>query len=180
MKILRIIVANIIASCWALTAGASAQVVPTTEAKALDGSTVTFPRPHSGKALLLIIGFSHNSSKNFDQWNQRLKPLYLDNPRVEYYELVDFEDVPSFVMRMILHGMRRRVPKAEHSHFIPFYSGETEWRQLVGYSAPKDAYLLVAEASGHVLWQAHGLVTGAKIAELSDVMVKLTAKVTNQ
>lgn len=64
----------------------------------------------------------------------------------------------------------------EHAHFVPFYSGEAEWKKLVSYSVPEDAYLVVADADGHVLWQAHGAPTDEKYSELRSVIGKQVSK----
>ena len=103
------VVATIALLCW--SAVSSAQVIPGTHAKALDGSAVSFPRSDSPKPLLLIIGFSHKSDKQCESWSKRLKAAYMNEPRMAYYELADFQGVPSFVMWMVLHGVRREVPE---------------------------------------------------------------------
>jgi hypothetical protein len=95
---------------------------PVTHARAFDKSAVTLPQSEEGKPLILLISFSHKGEKECDRWNQRLKPAYMHESRVDYYELADFEGVPSFVMSFILHGMRREIPRDEHSHFVPLYS----------------------------------------------------------
>lgn len=151
---------------------ASAQVVPPTHAKTLKGSVVTFPQTDSPKALLLLVGFSHESSKQCDKWNGRLKASYLNDSHVAYYELADFQGVPSFVMWMILHGMRRAIPEDEQSHFVLLYSDEDKWKKLAGYMAPQDAYLIVADAGGHVLWQTHGEPNDAKYSEMQAALAK--------
>lgn len=153
-----------------------AQSVPPTEAKTLNGSTVSFPRAGSSKPLLLLIGFSHESGKQCEKWNKRLKPIYLSEPRIDYYELADFQGVPSFVMWTILHGMRRETPKDEQSRFVLLYSNGDNWKKLVGYSAPDDAYLIVADPVGNVLWQAHGEPNDARQTELRAVLGKQLAK----
>lgn len=137
---------------------------------------MSFPGSDSGRPLLLVIGFSHKSEKQCDSWNDRLKPAYIGESRVTYYELADFQGVPSFVMRLILHGMRRKLSKDEYSYFVPFYSNEEEWKKLVSYSAPEEAYLIVADAGGHVLWQTHGALTDPKYSELQAVIAKQVAK----
>ena len=109
-----------------------AQGVPPTQAKTLNGTAVSFPGVDSRKSLLLLIGFSHESSKQCDKWNRRLKPAYWSESRVDYYQVADFQGVPSLVMRMILHGMRREVPKDEQSRFVLLYSNEDKWKKLVG------------------------------------------------
>lgn len=143
-----------------------AQQVPATRAEALDKSVVTFPQSNSAKPLLLLIGFSHKSQKQCNLWNARLKPAYLIDTQVAYYELADFQGVPSLVMAMILHGMRREIPRDEHAHFVLLQSDEAKWKALVNYSAPDDAYLIVADPSGRVLWQTNGALTDQKYSEL--------------
>jgi hypothetical protein len=81
------------------------QNLPSTQAKALDGSAIVFPQPASQKPLLVVVGFSHRSSEDFKAWNQRALSPYLTDPRIDYYELADLDGVPSFVRTMILHGM---------------------------------------------------------------------------
>ncbi|HEX6496119.1 MAG TPA: hypothetical protein VF018_11585 [Acidobacteriaceae bacterium] len=143
-----------------------AQIVPTTTAKTLDGTTIVIPRPESRKPLLLLVGFSHKSSEDFKQWNQRMLSAYLSDPRIDYFELADLQGIPSFVQGMILHGMRRQVPVAQHSHFAPFTAGEEEWKRTVAYSASYNTYLVLTDASGHILWKTHGVPDDEKISEL--------------
>jgi hypothetical protein len=151
----------------------AAQQVPVTHAKALDDSVVSFPQSGSAKPLLLVLGFSHKSEKQCDNWNDRLRPSFMKDARVSYYEMADFQGVPSFVMRMILHGIRKKIPNDEHGHFVPLYSDEAEWKKLVGYSAPDGAYVVLADATGHVLWQAHGEPTDAEFSNLKAEIAKL-------
>ncbi len=153
-----------------------AQQVPATQAQALDKTAVTFPKSDSRKPLLLLISFSHKGEKECDSWNDRLKSAYVNDSGVEYYELADFQGVPSFVLHMILHGIRRKVPKDEWPHFVLLYSDEGAWKKLVSYAAPEDAYVVVADASGHVQWQAHGALTDAKYAELQAALGKQITK----
>lgn len=156
--------------CLATVCGA--QQVPATQAQALDKSVVVFPQATGQKVLLLVIGFSHQSETECDSWTQRNKAAYMNDPDIAYYELADFQGVPSFVMRMILHGIRHKFPKDEWPHFVPLYADEHAWKTLVGYSAPKDAYVIVADPGGHVLWQAHGAATDPKYSELQAVISK--------
>jgi hypothetical protein len=151
-----------------------AQNVPSTTAKALDGSSVVLPRPQSQKPLLVMVGFSRKSSEDFQQWNRRALSPYLTDPRIDYYELPELQGAPSFVRPMILHGMRRDVPAAEHSHFAPLNTGEEEWKKTVGYSASKDTYLILAEPSGHIIWQTSGVPDDAKVAAFKQALARLT------
>lgn len=175
MKMTSKYLATAIAFLW-LAGFCRAQQVPATHATTLDKSVVIFPESEAGKPLILLISFSHKGEKECDNWNQRLKGAYMHESRVDYYELADFEGVPSFVMRFVLHGMRREIPKDEHAHFVLLSSGEAEWKKLVAYSSPKDAYLVVADAAGNVLWQEHGPLSDAKYSELQAVVTKQVSK----
>jgi hypothetical protein len=66
------------------------------------------------------------------------------------------------------------VPAAEHSHFAPLTAGEEEWKKTVGYSASKDTYLILAEPSGHVVWQTSGAPDDAKVAAFKQALARLT------
>ena len=150
-----------------------AQVVPVTKTETLNGTSVVFPKPGGTKPLLLVLGFSHSSSGDLDNWNRLTKDRYWSDPRIEYYELVDLQDVPSFIKMMILHGMRRGVQKAEQSHFAPFYSDEGKWKSLVHYSEARNVYFVIADPAGHVVWQGHGPATAEKCGELESALAKI-------
>lgn len=154
---------------------AAAADVPQTRLTALDGSIISFPRPEGQRPLVLLLGFSHQSEKTVDTWNRRFQPSYLADRGAEYYELLDFEGVPSLIMRMILHGMRRAVPAEQRPHVAPFYSSEDDWKRLTGYTAPEDAYVILADAKGHVVWTAHGVVSEEKLSDLQARIAKLTS-----
>jgi hypothetical protein len=158
--------------CLLIASACLAQDIPATTATALDGSAIVLPKPASQKPLLVIVGFSHKSSGDMNRWNQRALSSYLADPRIDYYELADLQGVPSFVRAMILHGMRREVPKAQHSHFAPFTAGEDAWKKTVGYSESKNTYLLLAEPAGRVVWQTSGVPDDQKVAALKQALAR--------
>lgn len=132
------------------------------------------PDQAAAKPILLMVGFSHRASGDLSAWNKRFKVPYETDPRVEYFELADFQGVPGFIMKMILHGMRRSLQEPERSHFAPFYEQEKEWEKLVGYKDSAVTYVVLADGSGHVVWETHGPATDAKAAELESNIAKLS------
>lgn len=160
-------------ACLFITCTCVAQNVPPTTAKALDGSAVTFPGSQNQKLLLVIVGFSHKSSADFKEWNQRVLSPYLNDPHIDYYELADLQGVPSLVKTMILHGMRREVPKAQHSHFAPLTAGEEDWKKAVGYSPANNTYLILAEPTGHIVWKTSGAPDENKVAAFKQALARL-------
>jgi hypothetical protein len=60
---------------------------------------------------------------------------------------------------MILRGMRKDLPAEQQAHFIPILDHEDEWKKLVNFSAPDDAYILLPDPHGRVAWQTLGSLT---------------------
>jgi hypothetical protein len=159
--------------CLACAGFADAQQVPATRAKTIAGTEVTLPQAGSTRPLVLAIGFSHRGGNEVQAWDKRLAPLYLQDPRMDYYQVADFQGVPSLIMKMILHGMRREVPSNEHARFILLDSHEDEWKRLVNFTSSGDAYLVVADPSGRVTWQTRGAITDAQLAALQAAVSNL-------
>jgi hypothetical protein len=151
------------------------QQIPQTEVTTLTGTHVILPNEAKGKPLLLLLTFSHKGSDDLAAWNKRFKVSYATDPRIEYLELLDFQGVPPFVMKMILHGLRRSVHEPERSHFAPFYAQEEDWKKLVNYGDPRITYLVLSDRSGHVIWQTRGPASDGKAAELEAMIVKQQA-----
>lgn len=147
--------------------------IPATQAKTLDGTAVSFPDGATGKPPLFVIGFSHKGGEQCRAWNKQLAPLYLKDTRVLYYEAAVLVGVPSLVMKMILHGMREDIPSEEQSRFVLLENNDQAWKTVVNYSAPDDAYVIVANPRGHVAWQTHGAVNDAQVAALQSAVAKL-------
>lgn len=152
--------------CFCLPAPVFSQQIPEISVRTLDGGRMVLPVPGSGQPLIVLISFSHSGGDDAMMWNKEFKARYETDPRVEYCELADFQGVPHVIMKLILHGMRREVKEPEKAHLGLLYSGEDGWKKLVGYGNPEISYLVVADASGRVLWQTRGPATAEKAAEL--------------
>jgi hypothetical protein len=152
---------------------ASAQQIPHIDVTTLDNGHVVLPAPGSKKPMIIVIAFSARGGDDSGAWNKRFQPLYTKDSRFDYLELADFQGIPSFIMKMIMHGMRRAVHEPEKSHLAPFYSAEGTWTALVGASNRYVAYVLVADSSGHVVFQTHGPATDAKTAAVQVALAKL-------
>ena len=155
---------------------ADAQIVPTTNASALDGSLVQFPAATRGRALVLVIAFSRAAIASADSWMRRLTEAYERDPRVAYYQLADFDGVPSFVLWFIKHGMRRSMPPEAQAHVVPLRTGEADWTHLVHPGALSDAYVVVADTLGRVVWQGHGVATDSAYGALHHEIDLVLAK----
>ncbi len=143
-----------------------AQQIPPIDVTTLTGTRVLLPQPGGGKPLLILVTFSRKGSADADAWNKHFKTVYETDPRVQYLELADLQGVPSFVLSMILHGMRRSVAEPERSHLAPMFSTGDDWKKLVGANDLNVTYVVLANPAGHVVWQTSGPATDQKAADL--------------
>ncbi|MGB7846487.1 MAG: hypothetical protein WBL63_12795 [Candidatus Acidiferrum sp.] len=152
-----------------------AQTIPPIQAKALDGSEVILPKPGSQQLLILVVGFSHKSGEACRAWGKRLAVDYASDPHTVVYQLAELQGAPSMVRGFIVRGMRKDVPPAQQSRFVPLFDHEADWKKTVNFSAPDDAYLVVADPEGHALWQTHGLVNDSAYTDLQAAISKFSA-----
>jgi hypothetical protein len=177
MKLLALILALVFFAVLSI----DAQTVPPIKGKALDDSEVVLPKPGSQQYLILTIGFSHKSGEQSSAWGKRLAADFPpDDPRVAVYQFAELQGAPSFIRGTIVRGMRKDVPAARHSHFVPLFDHQDDWKKLVNFSAPDDAYVLFTTPEGHVLWQTHGPVTDASYAALKSAVASAPAAPTDR
>jgi hypothetical protein len=167
-RLLILTVAVIVATLQGL-----AQQIPATQVTTLDDKRITLPVPGSKKPLLALVAFSRKGGDDTAAWNQHFKTNYEIDPRIDYVELADLQGVPSFVVSMIVHGMRRSVHEPERSHLAPFFSREDEWKKLVAETDPSMTYVVLANSGGHVVWQSYGPATDDKAAALESAILQL-------
>jgi hypothetical protein len=149
------------------------------KAKALDDSEVSLPKPSAQQIQILILGFSKKSGDICQPWAKRVSGELLLDPRVNYYQLPHLEGAPGFVKPMILRGMRKDATPAQQAHMVPLYDKQEEWKKLVNFGASDDAYIVLTEPDGHVVWQTHGVFSEAGFAELKKAVAELLAKHSN-
>jgi len=155
---------------------AVSQTIPPVQTKTLDGAAVVLPGDQRTKPVLLLVGFSHKSDDDFRKWAALARKPFVSDSRIDYYELVDLQGVPSLINKVIVHGMRQAIAEPRKAHFAPFCQHEAEWKTLVHCDEPAVAYVMLADAQGHVLWQGKGPATEARALELESMISKLPAR----
>ena len=155
------------------------QTIPSIKAKALDDSEVTLPKPSTQQIEVLILGFSKKSGDTCQPWGKRISTELLLDPRVNYYQLAHLEGVPGFVKPMILRGMRKDETPQQQAHMVPLYEKQEEWKKLVNFSGPDDAYIVLTDPEGRVVWQTHGTFSESAFAELKKAISNLLQKNAN-
>jgi len=138
--------------------------IPQTHATSLASTAVVLPDDLRGRVGVLVLGFSKSSGEVCKGWGQRLAESYRDSREVTYYQMPVLEAVPKLIRGMVVKSIKSGVPEAEQAHFLPLFSDEAAWQKIAHYANSDDAYVLVVDGDGKVLWQTSGRVTDAGFA----------------
>lgn len=146
--------------------------LPATHGTTLAGSEVIFPDALKHNVDIIVVGFSHSSQEQVANWGRLIAADYGKSPDVNYFELAMLAGAPKMLRGMIIKRMGSSVPFDERDHFIPVLEGEPAWRAVAHYNKPDDAYLLLVDKKGIVLWQTEGEPTDALYASFRQEVEK--------
>lgn len=135
---------------------AEPQPMPKTEAESLSGHEVVLPLAVAGHPAVIVIGFSHSSSKTMERWDKQIGAEITARAGVPLYNMAVIQDAPKFVRGMITHGMKAVVPAAGQDRFLTVVQGEEELKKAVNFSAGADTYIVVLDAAGNIVFLTRG------------------------
>jgi hypothetical protein len=153
------------------------QNLPHIEGTTLNNQKIALPDATRYRAIVLVLGFTHKSAEQADGWGKRLAKEYSSKPDIGYFEVPVLQSAPGMVRPMIVHGMRKGTPADEQAHVLPISQHEEELKKISGYKEPDDAYVVVANAEGRIIWQTHGAATDAGYDDLSRALKPVAASV---
>lgn len=155
-------------TCWPLLA-ASLLLLGTAQAaqlKDLRGESLTekqvsLPGDLGGKRGLVLISFSHTARDATQAWSDRLAPLCA--AELACYTASITEGAPAMMRGMIRSRIRERVPANRQDRYLLVNENGAAWKNAAGFAPGQEAlpHLLLMDASGTVLWSAHGAVSEA-------------------
>lgn len=127
--------------------------IPAARGVTLTGLAVTLPESLQGKPAVLVVGFSHASQLQVGDWGKRLAQ---PDANVAFYEMPMLGGAPSLIRGMIIKSMGKSVPEAQKAHFLPITQDDKPWKSAAHYNKPDDAYVLLVDGNGIILWQTEG------------------------
>jgi hypothetical protein len=156
---------------------AAGERIPEVHGTSFANQAVSLPAEFQNKAAgILVLGFSRASRDAVTGWATRIAADYRTSDVVAYYELPVVASVPGFVRAIVLRSIKSSAPERAHKRIVPITTDEAGWREIVHYGEADDAYLLVVDRDGNVVWQTHGQPTDASYAGLKQQVEALKAK----
>ncbi len=148
-------------------------VLPPLRGEFLTGRPALLPQAASGKVALLLLGFTYDSRFEVEAWTKEFRHQFEKNQNVTFYEIPMIGGLARMGKWFIDSGMRRGTPKADRENVITVYGGTDPWKQRVGFSDPKAAYLILIDPAGKVVWQSSGGFVEENYKVLSSEVSKL-------
>jgi hypothetical protein len=131
-------------------------MMPITQGQSLSGHDVTLPAATEGHQAVIVIGFSHGSSKAMERWDKEIGAQVKAKGDVPLYNIAVIQDAPRFIRSVITRSMKAMVPAAGQDHFLTLVQGEDELKKAVEFSGADGAYVVVLDASGKIVFRTHG------------------------
>lgn len=154
-------------------AAQAGQILPTIEGQTFAGRRLVLPGGTRGRVAVLIFGFSRASKEPTGKWADKVHAEFGSRDGFDLYQLPVLEEVPRFIRGMVISSMKKGVREDVRDHFMPVLQHESELKKLVGYNQPDDAYLVVLDRTGQVVYQIHGHFTDEPYQRLRGEVEKL-------
>ncbi len=153
--------------------GALGQSIPELHGQSFGGNQVNLPGDLKGKIGIFILGFDKKSSEQTKGWGDSVFRDYGKDPGVLYYQMPVLADVPILIRGMVIQGIKRQQAETERSHFVPILDTVAGWKQAAEFSAVDDAYIVLVDSAGQVVWRTHGVATTEAVARLNMSVTEL-------
>lgn len=131
--------------------------IPPTQATALDGHPVVFPRDLQGGLTVLIVGFGRHSESATTAWEKAVRTQLASPTGARFYDIAMLAEVPGFMRSLVVRAIRHEVPDVVRPNFLPLTDHEDDWKHAAGYAPdqPDAAYVLLVDAAGRIRWKTH-------------------------
>lgn len=130
--------------------------LPPLRGEFLSGRRAVLPDAARGRVALVALGFSYDSRFAVEAWTARFRQDFGADSAFTFFEVPVIGGMARVARPFIDGGMRRGTPKALHENVITVYGGASEWKLRLGFREPDDAYLVLLDRAGQVVWRHAG------------------------
>lgn len=172
MKLLCLVLASSV-MCFAAGELIIGERPPDLKGKFLTGRNATLPDAASGKVALLLFGFSYDSRHAVEAWTKRFRGDFDKASEVTFYEIPMIGGMARMAKWFIDSGMRRGTPKSDQENVVTVYGGTGQWKERLGVTDEKLAYLVLIDQKGNVVWRHGGPFEEGQYNALSEQVRRL-------
>ena len=143
--------------------------LPRLESHTLSGDAVTLPQDARGQAVVLVVGFSKAAAKVMRPWMDACRAAAgpeQKQPSVYCYDVRMLEDVPRPFRGMVERSMRKGYPPELSPRTLLIYTANDAWRERLGATDNKTAYVVGCDAEGRVRRVASGNFVDTELAAI--------------
>jgi hypothetical protein len=131
-------------------------LMPPLRGEFLSGRKAVLPDAAHGRIALVAVGFSYDSRFAVEAWVARFRQDFGADSATAFFEVPVIGGLARMARPFIDGGMRRGTPRALHENVITVYGGASEWKSRLGFREPDDAYLVLLDRPGQVVWRHAG------------------------
>lgn len=149
-------------------AGEQPGVFPTTQAEALDRTSVTVPAQLQGAENLLLLSWARDQGPQLDTWTAVGQALQHTQPSVSMYRMPINEPENVAFRWWDDASLRAAETDPQLLHYdVPLYTDKAELMRAIGLPADEHKVIaLLVDRAGHILWKAQGPSNQASRAAL--------------
>jgi hypothetical protein len=149
-----------------LVAAATSATMPPVTAQTLSGEKVVLPRD-IGDAAVFVAGFTKASRAQTEAWAHRLRDDARVSPKATIYEVSILDGVPGFLRGMIISQMKSGIAPARQKRFLIVTESVDSWKRALAANGNDDqAYVILVQRSGAVVWRGHGVLAESNYQDL--------------
>jgi hypothetical protein len=149
--------------------------LPPIRGQFLTGRPAELPQAASGRAALLMLGFTYDSRFAVEDWAKRFRQDFGAQAGVTFFEIPMIGGIATMGKWFIDGGMRRGTPQADQENVITVYGGTDVWKRRAGFRDPKAAYLILIDARGKIVWRYAGEFAQGPYDAFSAELLRLLA-----
>lgn len=129
--------------------------MPRTTGETLTGERMLLADAVKGHRAVVVAGFSRAGGSESGAWMKAIHadPAMKDLP---VYTMAMLAGAPGFIRGMIKSAMKKGVPASDQAQFVVLTQDEQAWRTYFEVGSDKDAYVVLLDEAGKVVWRGHG------------------------
>lgn len=110
--------------------GDAAEPFPRVECETLSNHTIVLPESVACSPALIIMGFTHESQKQLEEWGKRAQ---VELGPGTFYTAVVLEAAPRLVRGMITRGIKGNTPKDRYDRSVLIFQHEKELKAVSAF-----------------------------------------------